>query len=57
MNEQFFGSVYVDLQYDKIYRTFTAGYVCFSGVCSPVVVLGLSVRLLWYPMLWVRLVR
>ena len=27
------------------------------GVCSPVVVLGLSVKLLWYPMLWVRLLR
>ena len=34
---------------------FAAVYVCLYGVCSPVVVLGLSVRLLWYPMLWVRL--
>ena len=46
-----FDSVYVDLQYDGISLTFTAGYVCLCGVCSPVVVLGLSVRLSWYPML------
>ena len=25
--------------------------------CSPVIVLGRSVRLSWYPMLWVRLLR
>ena len=50
-------SVYVDLQYDEIYLTFTAGSVCLCGVCSPVVVLGLSVRLSWYPMSWVRLLR
>ena len=37
--------VYVDFQYDKIYLTFTTGYVCLSGVSSPVVVLGLFVRL------------
>ena len=49
-----FDSVYVDLQYDKI---FTTGSVCLCGVCSTVVVLGLSVRLSWYPMLWVRLLR
>ena len=55
VNQQFellefvFESVYVDLQYDEISLTFTAGCVC--GVCSPVVVLGLSVRLLWYLML------
>ena len=54
VNKQFellefdFDSVYVDLQYDEIYLTFTAGYVC---LCGPVVVLGLSVRLLWNPML------
>ena len=60
MNKQFeylefvFESVYVDLQYKEISVTFTAGYVCLCGVCSPVVV-GLSVRLSWYPMLWVRL--
>ena len=61
VNKQFerlefvFESDYVDLQYDEIYITFTAGYVCLCGVCSPVVVLGLSVRLSCYPMLWVRL--
>ena len=37
--------------YDKISLTFTAGSACLCGVCSPVVVLGLSVRLSWYPML------
>ena len=52
-----FESVYVDVQYDEISLTFTAGYVCLCGVCSPVVVLGLSVRLSSYPMLWVRLMR
>ena len=30
-----FDSVYDDLQYDDIYLTFTAGYVCVCGVCSP----------------------
>ena len=35
-------SVYIDLQYDAISRTFTAG---LCGVSSPVVVLGLFVRL------------
>ena len=50
VNKQFellefiFDSVYVDLQYDEISLTFTAGSVCLCGVCSPVVVLGLSVR-------------
>ena len=45
MNKQFellefvFDSVYVDLQYDEIYLTFTAGSMCLCGVCSPVVVL------------------
>ena len=38
-------SVYVDLQYDEISITFTAGSVCLCGVSSPVVVLGLFVRL------------
>ena len=57
VNKQFellefvFESVYVDLQYDEISLTFTAGSVCLCGVCSHVVVLGLSVRLSWYPML------
>ena len=48
-----FDSVYVDLKYDEISLTFTAGSVCLCGVCSHVVVLGLSVRLSWYPM-WMR---
>ena len=38
-------SVYVDLQYDVNSLTFTAGPVCLCGVSSPVVVLGLFVRL------------
>ena len=46
----FFYSVYVDLQYDEISLIFTAGSVCLGGVCSRVVVLGLSVRFSWYPM-------
>ena len=50
-------SVYVDLQYDEIYLTFTAGPVCLCGVSSPVVVLGLFVRLSQYPMLCVQLLR
>ena len=45
------GSVYVDMQYDEIYFTFTAGSVCLCTVSSPVVVLGLCVRLSQYPML------
>ena len=28
-------SIYVDLQYDEISLTFTAGSVCLCGVCSP----------------------
>ena len=38
-------SVYVDLQYDEISLTFTDGPVWLCGVSSPVVVLGLFVRL------------
>ena len=38
-------SVFVDLQYDEIFLTSTAGSVCLCGVSSPVVVLGLFVRL------------
>ena len=66
VNKQFellefvFESVYAGLQYDEIYLTFTAGSVCLCGVCSPVVVIGLSVRTVrspWYPMLWVPLLR
>ena len=34
-----FESVHVNLQYDEISLTFTAGSVCLCGVCSPVVVL------------------
>ena len=49
VNKQFelleFDSVYVDLQYDEISLTFTAGPVCLCGVSSHVVVLGLFVRL------------
>ena len=40
-----FCNIYVDLQYDEISLTFTAGPVCLCGVSSPVVVLGLFVRL------------
>ena len=50
-------SVYVDLQYDEICLTFTDGSVCLCGVCSHVVVLGLSVRLSWYPVCCVKLLR
>ena len=63
VNKQFelfefvFESVYVDFQYDEISLTFTAGSVCLCGVCSPVVVLMLSVRMSWYHMLWGRLLR
>ena len=46
-----YDSVYVDLQYNEIPLIFTAGYVCLGGDCSTVVVLDLSVRLSWYPML------
>ena len=59
MNKQFellefvFDSIYVDLQYDEISLTFTAGSVSLCCVCGHVVVFGLSVRLLWYPM-WMR---
>ena len=59
VNKQFeliefvFDFVYVDLQYDEIYLIFTAGFVSFCCVCVHVVVFGLSLRLLWYPM-WMR---
>ena len=58
VNKQFeiiefvFYSFYVDLQYDEISLTFTAGYVCLCGVFSPGVVLGLSVRFSWYLQRW-----
>ena len=51
LNKQFvlaefvFDSVYVDLQYDEIYLTFTAGSVSLCCVCSHVIVFGLSVGL------------
>ena len=41
-------SVYVDLQYDEISLTFTAGSVCLCGVCSPVD-LHLSLSRIYYP--------
>ena len=47
-----FDSVFVDLQYDTISLTFTAGYMCLCGICSHVVIHGLSVRLSSYPVLW-----
>ena len=50
-------SVYIDLQYDEISLSFTAGPVCLCGVSSPVVVLGLFVRLSQHPMLCARLSR
>ena len=59
VNKQFellefvFYSVYVDLQYDEISLTFTAGSVSLCCVCGHVVVFGLSVRLSWYPM-WMQ---
>ena len=48
--EYVFNSVNVDLQYDEVYLTSTAGSVSLWCVCSHVVVFGLSVRLSWYPM-------
>ena len=59
LNKQFelldvvFDSVYVDLQYDEISFTLTAGSVSLYYVCGHVVVFGVSVRLQWYPM-WMR---
>ena len=59
VNKQFellefvFNSVYVDLNYNENFPTFTAGSLCLCSVCSHVVVLGLSVSLSQYPM-WVR---
>ena len=59
VNKQFellefvFDSVYVDLQYNEISLTFTAGSVSLCFVCGHGVVFGLSVRLSWYPM-WMR---
>ena len=59
VNKQFeliefvFDSVYVDLHYEEISFTFTAGYVSLCCVCGHVVVFGLSVSLSWYPM-WMK---
>ena len=61
VNKQFellgfvFDSVYVDMQHDEIYLTFTDAYVCLCVLSGHVVVLGLSVRLSSYPMLMRRL--
>ena len=49
VNKQFellefvFESVYVDLQYDEIYLTYTAGSVSLWCICSHMAVVGLSV--------------
>ena len=48
-----FDYVYVDLQYDEMSLTFTDGFVSSCCVCIHVGVIGLSVRLSWYPM-WMR---
>ena len=59
VNKQFgllefvYDSVYVELQYDEISLTFTAGSVSLCCVYGIVVVYGLSVRLSSYPM-WMR---
>ena len=59
VNKQFellgfdFDYVYVDLQYDVIYLTFTSGCVSLCCVCVNIDVFALSVRLSWYPM-WMR---
>ena len=55
VNKQFvllefvFDSVYVDLQYDEISFTFTAGSVSLCCAYRHVVVFGVSVSLWWYP--------
>ena len=43
--ELVFNSIYIDLKQNELSLTFTAGYMCLCGVCSHVVILGLSVRL------------
>ena len=56
VNKQFellefvFDSVYVDLQYNEISLTFTAGSVSLCCVSGHVVVFCLFVRLPWYHM-------
>ena len=44
-------SVYVELKYNEISLTFSAGFVWCVVMWSS---LGLSVRLCWYPMWWVQ---
>ena len=59
VNKQFellefvFDSVYVELQYDEIDLTFTAGSVSLCCDCGHVVVCGMPVGLSWYSM-WMR---
>ena len=48
-----FDSNYVDLKYDEIPLTFTAGSVSLCCVCSPVFGFGLFVRLSWY-LMWMQ---
>ena len=55
LHEFVFDSVYVDMQYDEISLTSTAGSVSLWCVCSHVGGFGLSVRLSWYPMRMRRL--
>ena len=56
VNKQFellefvFDSVYIDLQYDEISLTFTAGSVSLCCVCNHVIGFGLSLRVSWYLM-------
>ena len=58
VNKQFellefvFKSVYIYLQYDEIFLTFTARSGSLCCVCSHVVDFGLYMRLPWYPM-WI----
>ena len=51
-----FNSIYVDLNSNEISLPFTVGSVCLCGVCSHVVILGVSV---WFslPPMWVRCLR
>ena len=49
-----FNYMYVDLKYNEISLTFTAGSVCLWGMCSHVVVLGPFVRLSCFRMWCVR---
>ena len=48
-----FDFVYVDLQYDAISLSFTAGSMSLCGVCNYEVIFGLFVGLSWYPM-WIQ---